>query len=148
MTRQPPRLAIALIERFVPDSGPLVGDLLEDFSHRQSRVWLWSQSLSAVARALRSRPGDIRPLQLVDQQPLDAIQRTLDLQRQRREVSPTPNPLPASLGLIILGGLVTALAPIIWVGLLVTFVAGLALAGLLTSAHKRQWPPSNARRLT
>jgi hypothetical protein len=148
MTRRPPRLALALVTRFVPDSEPLVGDLLEEFARRQSRLWFWRQSLAAVATAVRQNNWEIRPLRLVDQQPLDAIERTLDLRRRRREISPTPSPLPASLGLIILGGLVTALAPVIWVGLLITFVAGLGLAWLLTVAHKRQLPPSNQRRLT
>jgi hypothetical protein len=148
MTRRPPRLALALVTRFVPDSEPLVGDLLEEFARGQSRLWLWWQSLSAVAAALRHKTGEIRPLRLVDQQPLEAIERTLEVQRRRRDVSPTPSPLPASLGLVILAGLVTALAPVVWWGLLVTFIGGLALAWVLATTHKRQPPPSARRRLT
>jgi hypothetical protein len=147
MTRRPPRLALALVTRFVPDNEALIGDLLEEFARRPSRLWLWSQSLSAVLAAILHRNGEVRPLRLVEQQPLDAIDRTIEMHRRRREVSPTPNPLPAGLGLVILGGLVTALAPVIWWGLLMTFVAGLALAWILTAAYKRPSPPAT-RRLT
>jgi hypothetical protein len=123
----------------MPDSDPLVGDLLEEFARRPSRLWFWSQTLSAVATALQ-RDAEIRPLHLVDQQPLDAIARTREVHRRQRAVSPTPNGLPAGLGLVILGGLVTALAPVLWWGLLITFVAGFGLAALLAKAHRRRSP--------
>jgi hypothetical protein len=134
--------------RFVPDSEALIGDLIEEFAQGRSHAWVWRQSLAAVVDAVRHRTGEIRPLRLLDQQPLEAIERTLDMQRRHRDISPTPSPLPASLGLIILGGLVTALAPVVWVGLLVTFIGGLGLAWVLAAAHKRQRPPAMGRKLT
>jgi hypothetical protein len=136
MTAQPPRLALALVARFVPDSEALAGDLVEEFARRPSRPWFWWQSLSAVATAVWNGDGEVRPLRLVDQQPFDAIERTRDLHRRRRDISPSASPLPGSLGLVILGGLVTALAPIIWWGLLITTLAGLGLAALLAVAHR------------
>jgi hypothetical protein len=148
MTRRPPRLALALVARFVPDSDPLIGDLLEEYARRQSRVWFWRQSLAAVTRAVTQPSGEVRPLRLLDQQPFDAIERTLELHRRHREVSPTPSPLPGGLGLVILGGLVTALAPVIWLGLLITFIAGVGLAAILARTHSRQAPPRATRRLT
>jgi hypothetical protein len=45
--RQPPRLAIALLERCVPDNEPLAGDLLEA-SRERSRAWCWRQVLLAI----------------------------------------------------------------------------------------------------
>lgn len=148
MTARPSRLALSLLRRYVPDNDPLVGDILERFAERPSQLWLYAQVLAAVSAALFRRTSEIRPLQLVDQQPLDAIERTLEMHRQRRDVSPTPNPLPAGLGIVILGGLITALAPIVWLGLLLTFIGGLGLARLLIAVHRRQSPPSTARRLT
>jgi hypothetical protein len=133
--------------RFVPDSEALIGDLIEEFAHGRSHAWVWRQSFAAVIDALRHRTGEIRPLRLLDQQPLDAIERTLAMQRRRRDVSPTPNPLPASIGLVIVGGLVTALAPVMWIGLLITFVGGVGLAAVLAAAHKRQQPPAMGRKL-
>jgi hypothetical protein len=137
MTRQPPRFALALVARFVPDSEPIVGDLQEESAHGRSRLWIWWQSLAAVAAASLHPNGEIRPLRLVDEQPFDAIERTREVHRRRRDISPSASPLPGGLGLVILGGLVTAIAPVIWLGLLLTVVAGLMLAWALTAAHKR-----------
>ena len=148
MTRQPSRLALSLLQRHVPDSEPLAGDLVERFDERPSQLWLWWQVLAAIAAARRHTSGEIRPLHLVEHQPLEAIERTREIQRQRRDISPTPHPLPAGLGLVILGGLVTAVAPVIWLGLVITFVGGVVLARVLVAAHRRQGPPSMKRRLT
>ena len=148
MTRRPSRLALSLLQRHVPDSEPLAGDLVEQFDERPSQLWLWYQVLAAIAAARRRTSGEIRPLHLVDQQPLEAIERTREILRRRRDVSPTPNPLPAGLGLVIVGGLVTALAPVVWWGLLLTFAGGLVLARLLIVVHRRDAEPSTARRLT
>jgi len=148
MNRQPSRLALSLLQRYVPDSEALAGDIVEKFAEQPSQCWLWSQVFSAVARAVvKGNGGEIRPLQLVDQQPADAIERTLALHRRPREISPTANPLPAGLGLVILAGLVTVMAPMIWLGMLVTFAGSIALAWFLVSAHKRR-SPSVTRRLT
>ena len=49
--RQAPRLALALLDRFVPDSEPLAGDLVEQFDARPSAVWFWVQVLAAIATA-------------------------------------------------------------------------------------------------
>lgn len=148
-TRQTPRLALRLLRRYVPDNEPLAGDILEEFADGRSHLWLWWQVVAAVATALIRRDGVIRPLQLVDQQPLDALQRTLQWHRRRRvAVVGLTEPLPAGLGLVILGGLVTALAPIVWLALLATFAGGVALAGVLVAAHRRQSPPPLMRRLT
>jgi hypothetical protein len=148
MTRPPSRLALSLLQRYVPDSEPLAGDLVERFAERPSHLSLWWQVVAAIAAARRGASGEIRPLRLVDQQPLDAIERTREIQQRRRQVSPTPHPLPASLGLVILGGLVTALAPVVWVGLLITLVGGLLLGRLLIAVHGRQAQPLIKRQLT
>jgi hypothetical protein len=46
-SRRPPGLAIALLERCLPDNNPLTGDLLEAWSER-SNAWLRRQVLLAV----------------------------------------------------------------------------------------------------
>jgi hypothetical protein len=59
MTRCPPRLAVALLERFVPDHDPLTGDLLEEWS-RRTNAWFWRQVLSAICTlmiaSIRAQP--------------------------------------------------------------------------------------------
>lgn len=66
---QPPRLALALVHRAVGDDDPLIGDLLEEFGARQSRLWFWRQALFVVAivvlRGGDTRVRDPRPLRLL-----------------------------------------------------------------------------------
>jgi hypothetical protein len=51
---RPPRFAVALLARCVPDNEPLTGDLLEEWRER-SDAWFWRQVLLAVlARAILS----------------------------------------------------------------------------------------------
>ena len=69
------RSAVLLLERFVPDSESLAGDLVEEFARRQSVPWLWTQVLAAMAAAWFARDVAIRPLRLVDLQPADALER-------------------------------------------------------------------------
>jgi putative ABC transport system permease protein len=55
MNRRPPRLALALLHRALPDAvrEEIVGDLIEDF-HGRSRLWLWRQAIS-IAWTYRPR---------------------------------------------------------------------------------------------
>ena len=56
---QPPRLALALLERCVPDNEALIGDLVEAFV-KESNAWFWRQALFAVlsrtSLQLRTKP--------------------------------------------------------------------------------------------
>jgi len=54
-----PRLAAALLHRFSADQA-LIGDLLEEYERRRSRVWLWRQMAAAVAVGLTGRARDTR----------------------------------------------------------------------------------------
>lgn len=59
---QPPRLALALLERWLPDNEPLAGDLLEASRHR-TRAWFWRQVLLAIAaRAMTQVRTNPRPI--------------------------------------------------------------------------------------
>jgi hypothetical protein len=49
--RTPPKLATALLIRFVPGSDTLAGDLSEEFARRGSRTWYWRQVMIAVLYA-------------------------------------------------------------------------------------------------
>ena len=132
--RHPPRLALALLERFVPDSEPLAGDLVEAFAAHPSTMWFWGQTLGAlVTAAWAARTGEIRPLRLVEVQPADAIERTRRFGLRFPAVNLTASPLPGvgGLGLAIFAGLVTLFTPAAWWALFGTAVAGCALSGVL-----------------
>ena len=127
--RHAPRTPIALLEWLVPDSGPLAGDLIEEFDRRQSVAWLWWQVLAAIAALFVEPSVEIRPLRLMDEQPIDAMERTSQWNRRFRNINLSASPVPGvgGLGLLVLCVLVTLVMPGAWWGLLGSTVAGVAL---------------------
>lgn len=144
--RDAPRLPIALLERLVPDSGPLAGDLVEEFARRQSVVWLWWQVLVAIVALCFEQPIEIRPLRLVDAQPIEAMERTSQWNRRFRSVNLSASPIPGigGLGLLVLCVLVTLVMPGAWWGLLGSTVAGVALGVALIARRDPACSPTAA----
>lgn len=132
------RLAIALLERLVPDSGPLAGDLLEEFERRRSLVWLWWQVLAVAATPLIDRSDEIRPLKLVDLQPADAIERSRRLSLQSMQVNLTPTPLHGVGGvtLAVVAVVLAEIASLLWWVVLASIVAGTMLGLILIRRHR------------
>lgn len=141
MPRPTPRLALALLERFVPDSEPLAGDLIEEFERRQSVLWFWWQVLGAVAAAWFAGDAEIRPLRLVDLQPVEALERTRRWCLRFRPVNLSASPVAGvgGLGLVVLASLLTVDMPAAWFVLLASAVAGGAL-GVLAIAMRDDAP--------
>ena len=137
-TRQPPRYALALLERLVPGSASLAGDLIEQYELQPSRWRVWREVLSAIAQTWFERSDEIRPLRLVDLQPHDAIQRTQRLARPARPVNITASPLEgiggATFAVLVL--LMTALMPAMWWLFATSIVAGIGLGVLLIARHR------------
>ena len=146
--RHAPRTPIALLEWLVPDSGPLAGDLVEEFDRRQSVAWLWWQVLAAIAALVVEPSVEIRPLRLVDEQPIDAMERTRQWNRRFRNINLSASPVPGvgGLGLLVLCVLVTLVMPGAWWGLLGSTGAGLAL-GCALIARRNRASASSATRL-
>jgi hypothetical protein len=136
MTR-PPRIPLALLERFVPDSAPLAGDLVEEFARRQSRAWFWRQVLAAIAAAGFERSPEIRPLQLVDLQPADALDRARRLNLRFPPLNLTASPLPdiGGVGIVLLACHLSFTAPAAWWALAASTVAGVSLGVVLILVH-------------
>jgi hypothetical protein len=136
--REPPRLALELLERFGPDSAPLTGDLVEEFARRQSRTWFWWQVVAIIAIALFKRPDVIRPLQLVDLQPSDAAERSRRLAVRFHPVNLTASPLHGigGLGLVALSLLLTMVIPGAWWLLLACMLAGVVLGIIMIAMHR------------
>jgi hypothetical protein len=137
-TREPPRFALALLERLVPDSAFLAGDLTEEYQRRQSRCWLWWEVLAAIAIARCQRPDEIRPLRLVDLQPADAVERTRRLGLRFGAVNVTASPLNGigGLGIAALALVMTLVMPAAWWLLLGAMLAGVVL-GVVMIATRR-----------
>ena len=138
-SRQPPRPALALLERFVPDSAPVSGDLVEEFQRRPSRLWFWWQVLAVIAMAWFKRPEVIRPLQLVDLQPSEALERSRRMSLRFRPVNMTASPIHGigGLGLLALALVTALLVPGIWWVLLASALAGVALGIVMVARHRR-----------
>lgn len=138
-TRRPPRLALALLDRFGPDNAALAGDLVEEFERRRSRVWFWWQVLAATATARVERPAEIRPLRLVDLQPVEALERSRRLNLRLGPVNLSASPVPGvgGLGLVALALLVSVVTPGAWAWLLAAPLAGAAV-GLAVIVFRRK----------
>lgn len=137
-TREPPRLALALLERLVPDGAFLAGDLTEEYQRRPSRIWLWWQVLGAIAIAWWHRPDEIRPLRLVDLQPGDAVERTRRMGLRFDPVNVAASPLNGIGGLSIatLALVMTLVAPAAWWLFLASVLAGAVLGVSLIATHR------------
>ena len=59
---KPPRFAVYLLTRIASGDEALVGDLVERFRQRPSRLWFWRQAIVAIASSTAS---DIRLHSLV-----------------------------------------------------------------------------------
>jgi hypothetical protein len=138
-----PRFALALLERLVPDSEPLAGDLLEEFERRPSAVWFWLQVVAAIATAWFAEGIEIRPLRLVDVQPADALERSRRMTLQFHPVNLTASPVSGvgGLSLVIFAGVVTIFAPVVWWLLVASAVAGVGL-GIVIIAMRDGIPPA------
>lgn len=143
MTRTgPPRLAMSLLIRCLPEDDPLTGDLVEEFAAGRSPAWFWWQTLAALVAAWHRPRAGVRPLRLV----ADPGRSSPD-PRPRWPVS-SGGPLaylPAgpvtgvgSVGLLAVIVLVAMVVPQIGFLLSISLVAGVALGVLLVRRTARR----------
>ena len=137
-TREPPRLALTLLERFAPDGSYLAGDLIEEYRRRPSRWRLWREVVAAIARR-RPPDGEIRPLHLVDLQPVDAIDRTRDAVLRPRPISLSASPLTGAGGITVavLALVATLFMPGVWWLFAAAVLAGIGLGVVLIALRRR-----------
>ena len=137
-TRQPPRLALALLERLVPGSAFLAGDLIEEYARRPSRWRVWREVIAAIAIAWYERTDEIRPLRLVDLQPSDAIERTRRVTEHLEPVNLAASPLSGigGLAVVVLLLLMTLVTPAAWWLYLGSVFAGILLGVVMIAVHR------------
>jgi hypothetical protein len=137
MTRShPPRLALYLLRRFLGHDEALVGDLIEGFARNGSRVWIWRQTLAALATDARRPRDEDHPLGLADPFDHAAPQRAVTTPRT---VNLTASPLPGigGLGLVAFGVLVAVVNPAVaWI-FLPAIVGGVALGIVMVIRRRR-----------
>lgn len=147
----PPRLAVALLRRFLPANEPLAGDLLERFAARPDRLWFWREVLAAVVLGAFDRRNLEHPLGLAEGSPF------MPAGRARRRTLPRQINLSASpirdiggLGLVVLGVLVSVVRPEMWIVVAAANLGGAALGlavALLRRSRGLSGPPTTPRLL-
>jgi hypothetical protein len=135
--RHSPRLGLVLLRWFVADSA-LAGDLLEEYEGGRSRPWFYLQVFAAVWAEFRTTPAVIRPLQLVDLQPTEAIERSKRMTLRFPPVNLTATPVygAGGLGLVMLSLLMTLVVPTVWLALAASMLAGVALGVVMILRHR------------
>jgi len=150
---KPSRLALALLDRFVPENEPLVGDLLEEYERRPSAWWLWRQVFAAIAVAAFRNPPDTRPLKLLDHDPTMGVVERGRVSRFPRTINLSAGPVYGigGVGLLTIVVFVTLVAPSVWWTLLVALAGGalIAIAKIILNRHRSRadhrhvlWGPS------
>lgn len=140
MSPQPPRLAVALLDRFLPGEEALAGDLIEEFEARPSPAWFWRQTLGAIVIGAFRQPDATRPLRLLDREPSSAARagRPATTVSTRRVVNLTASPIAGvgglSLGVLLV--LMTIVAPGAWWAIAASVVLGAALAAVLIAINR------------
>jgi hypothetical protein len=124
---RPPRLALVLLSQFVPEQEALIGDLLEEYERRRSRLWFWRQTLVAVVVGRSSRRSPARPLGL-SKDPGAPAREELHLPIN---LSASPVRGVGGLGLVALAALVAIVRPEAW-----WFVAAAVAGGILLGVIK------------
>lgn len=116
-----PTIAVFLLERFCRDQA-LVGDILEEFEHRQSRAWLWRQVAVVVLLGL--------PYGLMKEPPTSGRM-----------------PMPVGgIGLLAATGLVTIVAPGAWWVGAIAVGGGVVLGAAMILASRRRVLKAKTRR--
>ena len=134
----PPRLATALLRRFLPGNEPLAGDLLERFEASRSRLWFWREVIAAIVIQALQRPDRDHPLGVGEHPEWVLGERSRNADPPRR-VNLTASPLPGvgGLSLVALGGIVTVVEPQAW-WMFVPAVAGGAALGVTMALVRRR----------
>lgn len=136
-SRRPPRLALWLLETYLPDDEPLAGDLVEAFEAGRSRWWFWRQAIAGVVLGPRPRPGEVRPLRLIDGEA--GVAMTESPLSERRAINLTASPIygVGGLGLAALAVVIAVYSPeSLWI--MLAIVLNGMLLGLLWALIQRR----------
>jgi hypothetical protein len=123
---RPPWLAVALLQRLGADPA-LVGDLVEEFERRRSRLWFWRQAGAAVLVSGRAR--DVQP------HPPTAV---------NLSVAPRGSAV-GGVGLLAIAVLVSIVAPQMWWLAAIVVAGGIVLGTAMVMLGRSRQPPAGRR---
>ena len=116
-----PTIAVFLLQRFCRDEA-LVGDILEEFEHRQSRAWLWRQVAVVVLLGL-----------------------PYGLRKEPRNHARMPMPI-GGIGAIGIAVLIMVVAPGAWWFVAIAAAGGVLIGGVMVLATSRRTLRRGGRR--
>lgn len=127
----PARIALALLHQLAHRNEPLAGDLIEEFQHRQSALWLWAQILLALGLGSFTQHHVPVALNLTPIDPVVAewlMDRALGRDTKKKiNLNGTGVEGVGGLSLMILGFLMSTVVPAVWWFVVGGIVAGIAL---------------------
>jgi hypothetical protein len=132
-TLRPPRLAVALLNWLLPENEPLIGDLIEEFEHRRSRLWFWRQTIAAIVLSRRSPRRHTAPLGLSNEPA------PVQFEEVHLPVNLSASPLTSvgGLGIVSLGLVVALYRPGAWWFVLAA-IAGGGVLGIVKVLRARR----------
>ena len=128
---RPPRLALVVLRTLRVDDESLVGDLVEEYGARRSRLWLWRQVLGAILAgpAARCRTG---PLGLCDARFAQSVLRPAPRREPRINLSGGPVPGIGGLSIVALVFHVALVSPqLLWLPVFALAAGSVAGAALI-----------------
>jgi hypothetical protein len=141
---RPPRLALALLARFVPDQEALIGDLVEEFERRRSRAWFWRQAIAALFISWRSSRRHLTTVRLTNK-PLPLRYEEVSVPIR---LSASPFPIAGGLGIASLGAVVAIYRPGAWWLVLAGLAGGLVLGIIKVVITRKRFRADPAAYLT
>lgn len=134
-TPRPPRLAVALLTRFLPENEPLVGDLIEEFQQRRSHIWFWRQAVVAIILSWRSSRRALTTVRLTDK-PMPSRYEEVHLPVR---MSASPFPIAGGLGVASLGAVVAIYRPGMWWFVVLAILGGIAVGAIKVLLMRRRF---------
>ncbi len=124
---EPPRLAVALLDRFLAHDDPLAGDLLERYAATGSRLWLWREVIMAIVlRGFAPRDRE-HPLGLTE-----------SAAEERSALAAGPVSGVGALGLIALSVVLALFLSNVWLVMLLGLIGGAAIAIAMVRRRERR----------
>lgn len=135
---RPPRLALYVLRAFRVEDETLIGDIVEEYVVRRSRLWLWRQVLGAILFRPQGAPRT-GPLGLCDARFAQSVLRPTPRREPRINLSGGPVPGIGGLSIVALVFHVALVSPqLLWLPVLGVAAGSVAGVALISRSSRRR----------